>query len=604
MKRLRFLGIATWMVEHLTFGLKNEALAGDLVEELQLGRSAAWLWRQVLIAMAIGASKMAREVAVPTLFAAVWSMLYPIWRWSVRDLSFHSPSQPWATLSWPGSALLEIGSGVTPAITFIWAGFLVYLFCRADLLKELHPLRIIHGLSTSLTVLLSVTLGMLNHLRRPNVDLISLTRQEFYSRFHCFNISIPLAMSLLAALMFTFPRTPGLGRRQQHSRRLSSWRIARVFQIFCLALSLPVHSAAQAPPAPNASPSHGTDAELITALRKRLEDLTDADRFSGDVLVAKDGKPIFEEAYGLADREHHISNTLQTRFRIGSMNKMFTAVAVLQLAQAHKLGLEDPIGKYLADYPNKELAGKVTISELLDHTGGTGDTFDATPGHPFGPQYVAHRLELRSLQDYINLYGNRALRFEPGSRFEYSGYGYILLGRVIEKVSGASYYEYVQKHIFEVAGMASTGSEPEGMVANLSVGYTRFGGSDWHPDTDLLPYRGDSSGGGYSTVGDLLAFANALRDNKLLNAHYTELLMTAKVDMPRDGRYAYGFIVHPLNGSQCIGHAGDFPGANGDLELCLNSRYIFAVLANLDPPVAQQTGFFIGNWLTLSHETQ
>jgi len=213
--------------------------------------------------------------------------------------------------------------------------------------------------------------------------------------------------------------------------------------------------------------------------------------------------------------------------------------------------------------------------------------------HPFGPMYMTHRLELRTLQDYINLYGNRAVRFEPGSRFEYSGYGHILLGRVIEKVSGESYYNYVEEHVFKPAGMTSSGSEPEGRIAYLSIGYTRFGGSAWHPNTDLLPYRGDSSGGGYSTVGDLLAFANALRDHKLLDAHYTELLTTARVDMPQDGRYAYGFIVHPLNGSECIGNAGDFPGANGDLELCLDSHYVFAVLANTDPPVAQQTGFLL-----------
>jgi D-alanyl-D-alanine carboxypeptidase len=603
MKRVKSLWLATWMVEHLTFGLKNEALVGDLLEELQLGRSAAWLWRQVLIAIAIRASKITREAAVPALFAAAWSMFYPMWMWAARDLSSPALSRSWATLSWPGSALLEIGFGVIPAIMFIWAGFLVYLLSRTELLRELHPLRIVHGLSISLTVLLSVTMGMLNHLRHGHIDLICLTRADFYSRFHYFNVCIPLAMSLLAALLLTLSQTPGL-RRRLHSRRQSSWRIASVFRVLCLALSVPVHSAAQAPPPPNASPSPGTDTELITAIRKRLEDLIAADRFSGDVLIAKDGKPIFEQAYGLADRERHIPNTLRTRFRIGSMNKMFTAVAILQLAQAHKLSLDEPIGKYLTDYPNKELADKVTISELLDHTGGTGDTFDATPGHPFGPAYLTHRLELHTLQDYITLYGDRPLRFEPGSRFEYSGYGYILLGRVIEKISGESYYDYVQKHVYKPAGMTSTGSGPEGTIADLSVGYTRFGRGEWHPDTDLLPYRGDSSGGGYSTVGDLLAFANALRDNKLLNAYYTELLMTGKVDMPRDGRYAYGFIVHPLNGSQCVGHAGDFPGANGDLEMCLDSRYAFAVLANMDPPVAQQTGFFIGNWLTLSHQTR
>jgi CubicO group peptidase (beta-lactamase class C family) len=238
----------------------------------------------------------------------------------------------------------------------------------------------------------------------------------------------------------------------------------------------------------------------------------------------KDGKPIFTEAYGLADRERKIPNTMKTRFRIGSMNKMFTAVAILQLVQAGKLGLNDPLGKYLTDYPNKDLASKVTISELLSHTGGTGDFF--------GPEFDKHRLELKTHEDYVKLYGSRPVRFEPGSRFEYSNYGFLLLGNVIEKVSGRSYYDYVQEHIYKPAGMTSTGSEPEGQaVSDLSVGYTKMGTDKWHPNTDFLPYRGTSAGGGYTTVGDLLAFANALRANKLLNPYYTELLTTGKVAM-------------------------------------------------------------------------
>ena len=115
------------------------------------------------------------------------------------------------------------------------------------------------------------------------------------------------------------------------------------------------------------------------------------------------------QAYGLADREHNIPNTLKTRFRIGSLNKVFTAVATLQLVQQGKLGLDDPVGKYLTDYPNKDIATKVTIRQLLTHTGGTGDLF--------GPEFNAHRLELRTHQDYVKLYGNRGPSFEPGSRW-------------------------------------------------------------------------------------------------------------------------------------------------------------------------------------------
>jgi CubicO group peptidase (beta-lactamase class C family) len=330
---------------------------------------------------------------------------------------------------------------------------------------------------------------------------------------------------------------------------------------------------------------HLSEPELIAELRKRVAEAAGADRFAGAVLVAKDGKPIFAQAYGLADRERNIPNTLKTRFSVGSINKMFTAVATLQLVQAGKVRLDDPLGRYLPGYPNKELAEKVTIGELLTNTGGTGDIW--------GPEFNKHRLELRTVQDYVTLYGKRALKFEPGSRWEYSNYGFILLGAVIEKVSGESYYDYVREHVYNPAGMTSTGSEPEEQAAaDRSVGYTRIGTSHWHANTSILSDRGTPAGGGYSTVGDLLSFANALRENKLLNAHYTKLLTTAKVANPF-GFDAYGFGVRTMNGTRCFGHNGASFGVNGDLELCGDSRYIVVALANMDPPAAQRISEFI-----------
>jgi D-alanyl-D-alanine carboxypeptidase len=274
------------------------------------------------------------------------------------------------------------------------------------------------------------------------------------------------------------------------------------------------------------------------------------------------------------------------------MNKMFTGVAVLQLAQAGKLKLDDPLGKYLTNYPNKDLAAKVTLGELLTNTGGTGDIW--------GPDYDKHRLDLRTLQDYVNLYGNRPLRFEPGSRWEYSNYGFILLGAVIEKVSGESYYDYVYDHIYLPAGMTSTGSEPEDQAkANHSIGYTKMGAAtdSWHPTTGTLSYRGTSAGGGYSTVGDLLAFANALVQDKLLDPQYTKLLITAKVKNPF-GFDAYSFGVQTINGVQCFGHNGASPGTNGDLEICRDSTYTVVALANMDPPAAEQASQFVINRLS------
>lgn len=169
---------------------------------------------------------------------------------------------------------------------------------------------------------------------------------------------------------------------------------------------------------------------------------------------------------------------------------------------------------------------------------------------------------------------------------------------MIEKVSGQSYYDYVRDHIYRLAAMTSTGSEPEDRrVPDLSVGYTKQEGDLWKRNTFLLPYRGTSAGGGYSTVGDLLRFANALRTNRLLGENYTKLLTTGKVDMPFGGRYAYGFEDRTINGSHCVGHNGGSPGMNGQLDICQESNYVVAVLANMDPEAADHIAEFIVNRL-------
>ena len=334
--------------------------------------------------------------------------------------------------------------------------------------------------------------------------------------------------------------------------------------------------------------AHMSENELLPLLRKKIGDEFVAGRFSGAVLVAKDGKPVFTHAVGLADQEKKIENSLKTRFRVGSMNKMFTAVSIMQLVQNGKLDLKAPFGNYLTDYPNKDVSSKVTIEQLLTHTGATGDIF--------GPEFDKNRLELKTLQDYVKLYGTRGLEYEPGSRWQYSNYGFLLLGVLVEKVSGQSYYDYVRDHIFKPAGMTGTASEPEEQaVADRSVGYTRFSGS-LKPNTDTLPYRGTSAGGGYSTVEDLFRFAMALQQHKLLNAQYTEILTTGKVDTP-GGKYAYGFGDAVVNGTRCFGHGGGAPGMNGELKICPGPGYVIAVLSNLDPPAASRIADFITNRL-------
>ena len=331
-----------------------------------------------------------------------------------------------------------------------------------------------------------------------------------------------------------------------------------------------------------------SEGEAIAGVETLLRKKAAGDGFSGAALVAKGGRTLFSGAYGLADRERGIANTLDTRFRIGSMNKMFTAVATLQLVEQGRLALADTVGKHLRDYPNRDVATKVTVHHLLTHTGGTGDIF--------GPDYDQNRLQLREHSDYVKLFGSRPPRFEPGTQFEYSNYGFVLLGAIIEAVSGESYYDYVREHVFGAAGMASTDSLPESQdVPNRSIGYTHPSpGARWQPNTDWLPWRGTAAGGGYSTVGDIARFADALTGHKLLSSASTELLITGKVDLGSGGRYAFGFFdARDKDGGGWVGHGGGAPGMNGDLRIYLKSGYVVVVLANLDPPSAQQISDYL-----------
>jgi CubicO group peptidase (beta-lactamase class C family) len=331
-----------------------------------------------------------------------------------------------------------------------------------------------------------------------------------------------------------------------------------------------------------------TEADALKAVSARADKLASKDELSGAVLVAKDDRVLFSHAYGLADRNRRIPNTIRTRFRIGSMNKMFTAVATLQLVEAGKVKLTAPLGTYLPDYPNRDVATKVTIHQLLTHTGGTGDIF--------GPDFDAHRKELRTLADYVKLYGKRGLEFAPGSRWAYSNYGFLLLGAVIEKVTGHSYYDYVQAHIYAPAGMTRTGSLPEDhAVPDRSISYTKSPGTTaWVPNTDTLPYRGTSAGGGYSTVEDLARFAHALLSHQLLSPDSTKLLITGKVKDGPGTRYAYGFEdARDADGNGWVGHGGGAPGISGDLKIYPKSGYVVAVLANLDPPAAQRISEYL-----------
>jgi CubicO group peptidase (beta-lactamase class C family) len=314
-----------------------------------------------------------------------------------------------------------------------------------------------------------------------------------------------------------------------------------------------------------------SQAEALKALNARLDRAAAEDKFMGAMLIENHGRILLQKAWGYANREKKIPLKVTDKFRLGSMNKMFTAVATLQLVTQGKLSLGGTVGQYLPDYPNKEIANKVTLRMLLTHVGGTGEIF--------GPEFDKHRLELKTLTDYVKLFGSRAPEFPPGSQTSYSNFGFVLLGAIIQRVSGEDYYDYVQNHIFRPAGMNDTGSLPENVrVAGRVQGYTQKDGK-WLLNTDTLPWRGTPAGGGYSTLADLLRFAHAMMDGKLLPNNLRDAATRSET---KGDWYGYGFEVHGKGIAHSYGHTGGAPGMAAELRVYPNVKTVIIALSNID----------------------
>jgi len=216
MKAGTMVALAIWCLEHLTFGCDQEALCGDLLEELQRGRSTGWLWREVLTAIGIRAYQATKPYVLPLVFSAGWSALYPAWR--LLAASRFSAAKPDYRVAWPYSSFQEIAQGVGPAVTFVWLGFLVFLLLRRETISQLSSFRLFQGLSASLNVFFLATLGLLAYLGNPSLELGYVSRDDFYTLFHLSVINIPLAASIFAAIWFVLPRTQRTSRRRRLSR--------------------------------------------------------------------------------------------------------------------------------------------------------------------------------------------------------------------------------------------------------------------------------------------------------------------------------------------------------------------------------------------------
>lgn len=336
-------------------------------------------------------------------------------------------------------------------------------------------------------------------------------------------------------------------------------------------------------------PARLSESEAWQRVTDKALKLATQDQFAGVLAVGRDGKVRRSQAWGYADRARLLKADENTRYRMGSMYKMFTAVVILQLVEQGRLDLDAPLKRYLPDYPNPELASQVSIKHLLTHTGGTGDIFTK--------EYEQKRTDTREHSDYVRLFGARALDFAPGSREEYSNYGFVLLGAVIERVTGKSYHQNVQERIFKPARMTRTGAEPEErMSARISVGYTQ--GPDGLIDNSvMLPWRGTAAGGGYSTVVDMQRFGHALLSGRLLSP--ASLAQATQSQAP-SGLYGFGFQLGGSGTTRHFGHAGGAEGMNGALRIYPASGDVLVSLSNLDPPAAESLVEYYGNRMPLA----
>lgn len=307
--------------------------------------------------------------------------------------------------------------------------------------------------------------------------------------------------------------------------------------------------------------SPGTESEALAMLSDYVQGLASDGMFSGTVLLARGGEPLYFESFGFSDPAAGIPLKNDSSYNLASLNKIFTAVAVLQLVEREKLRLDSPLVDLLPDSDKSEGARQIQIRHLLSHTSGAMSSLET-------------------------------LAFPPGTDYAYSNYGFGLLGQVIEAVSHTSYDDYLRLHILGPVGMARTASyqlvDSDEMIPGLVWGYEPDLEQDtltFVPNPWLQKFPGSPVGGYYSTAEDLLKFASALMAGKLIGNDFVQMMRTPK---PELGAEEYGFGTMLWRGPGIWGHGGDLPGADADLEIYGDTGYVAIVLGNFvenNPPV-------------------
>ena len=309
-------------------------------------------------------------------------------------------------------------------------------------------------------------------------------------------------------------------------------------------------------------------AQDIARMEQVIQTHTANREFMGTVLVAKGTQVLLSKGYGSANLEWDVPNSPGTKFRLGSITKQFTAASILLLQERGKLNVQDPVKKYMADAP--AAWDKVTIYHLLTHTSGI-------PSFTSFPEYSKWEPFATTAKDEVGWFRDKPLEFEPGEKWNYSNSGYVLLGYLIEKITGGTYEKFVRENIFDPLGMKDSGYDSNSaLIARRAAGYTRQG--------DVLVNAGFvnmtipfSAGSLYSTTEDLLKWEQGLFGGKLLSAASLETMTT-----PFKNDYACGLFVQTKDGHKRIDHGGGIEGFNTELAYYPDDKVTVIVLANVN----------------------
>lgn len=306
----------------------------------------------------------------------------------------------------------------------------------------------------------------------------------------------------------------------------------------------------------------------IARMEEVIQSFVEKKQFMGSVLVARGNDILLDKGYGFANLEWNIRNSPKTKFRLGSITKQFTAASILLLQERGKLNLNDPVKKYMPDAP--ATWDKITIFNLLTHTAGI-------PSFTSFSEYASIEPFAKTPRQLVALFRDKPLDFEPGEKFNYSNSGYVLLGYLIEQISGQKYEQFVRENIFKPLGMTDSGYDSNAtVIPNRASGYSPsangFVNAGYINMTIPL-----SAGGLYSTVEDLLRWEQSLFGGKLLSSASLKEMTT-----PFKSDYAFGLGVRMVNGHQLIDHNGGIEGFNTELAYYPEDKVTVAVLGNVN----------------------